>query len=752
MDKLDFDFDANGGLMPQIQALIAPPVSEEKGKKKETKHPYYRRPGKGHNHDCCDSCGEGGDLLCCDKCPASFHLLCHDPPLDEDDIPTGMWLCHSCKYNAQNTTQSTKSTDRLKKDRTESPATSKSSTPVPFSDSVGSRLSRRRDSEQGNSTDSRDLASTETPFEAEALNVSARCEQPLETLIKAATQLNPKEFELPYQYLEPIPLPGTEKFTSRRGKSKRKPHELDNGLVPLPAKLCHGCHKSCRVASLLACDYCPLLFHLDCLTPPLTTVPSGRWMCPAHPNHSVDQKLLQSCGATERLRLWDRYCTAPVDPEAVKIDFLRHSRISQSIPRKRVPRVKLNHKNTAKVPEAVRQHYLNPQPLVPQGCPVPAMPLPGDMIPKESTKEEQELWLASVLSLQNSIASHLSQTSKEMTKLKGPQGDTKPPLLSNGGLSNGDICNGDYDMDKRRVRGASYASGQSSKLAALLQEDVFTGKMSDLDQLDESLIRALALQRLQEIKSRTSAHTIAKPSVQLAPCISRPLSNIYVPTSLPAKATIYPVIACKVRKELAHLMTLRQLSIGLGNNVDIDLSKYGHCNYVSPLHALIFYDNSTKEYELINYSEHGTAIDSIFYCIEESVIEPYQPPQPSYNPRDPPLTVGARKILTARRRKWKCLSQASQEEPEEGKLKSLISAYEEIPDDEAKKEAEESRIRRRVNSLQGKCNCNSKRLENLKAQGPGWEGSALLKHGSHLKFGCLHFVFARLRPAEESVY
>jgi len=44
-------------------------------------------------------------------------------------------------------------------------------------------------------------------------------------------------------------------------------------------------------------------------------------------------------------------------------------------------------------------------------------------------------------------------------------------------------------------------------------------------------------------------------------------------------------------------------------------------------------------------------IDSIFYCIEESEIEMYQPPQPSYNPRDPPLAVGARKILAARRRK-----------------------------------------------------------------------------------------------------
>ena len=46
-------------------------------------HPYFRRPGRGHNHDTCDSCREGGALICCDSCPASFHLHCHDPPLEE---------------------------------------------------------------------------------------------------------------------------------------------------------------------------------------------------------------------------------------------------------------------------------------------------------------------------------------------------------------------------------------------------------------------------------------------------------------------------------------------------------------------------------------------------------------------------------------------------------------------------------------------------------------------------------------------
>lgn len=45
------------------------------------------------------------------------------------------------------------------------------------------------------------------------------------------------------------------------GRSSVK-YEVDaQGLVPLPAKICFRCGKSCRMAPLIACDYCPLLFH-----------------------------------------------------------------------------------------------------------------------------------------------------------------------------------------------------------------------------------------------------------------------------------------------------------------------------------------------------------------------------------------------------------------------------------------------------------------------------------------------------------
>lgn len=58
----------------QIQKLVAPPESAVPQKRRRVRE--YRRQGRSVNHDCCDSCKEGGDLLCCDRCPAAFHLQC----------------------------------------------------------------------------------------------------------------------------------------------------------------------------------------------------------------------------------------------------------------------------------------------------------------------------------------------------------------------------------------------------------------------------------------------------------------------------------------------------------------------------------------------------------------------------------------------------------------------------------------------------------------------------------------------------
>jgi hypothetical protein len=49
--------------------------------------------------------------------------------------------------------------------------------------------------------------------------------------------------------------------------------------------LCYRCRKSAlKGKPIIACDYCDLHWHLDCLDPPLASAPntSRKWMCPNH--------------------------------------------------------------------------------------------------------------------------------------------------------------------------------------------------------------------------------------------------------------------------------------------------------------------------------------------------------------------------------------------------------------------------------------------------------------------------------------
>uniref|UniRef100_A0A3Q1F9Z8 PHD-type domain-containing protein n=1 Tax=Acanthochromis polyacanthus TaxID=80966 RepID=A0A3Q1F9Z8_9TELE len=111
-----YDLDTSGGLMEQIQTLLAPPKSEEVEKRSRKLVRDVRRSGRATNHDTCDSCREGGDLLCCDHCPAAFHLQCCNPPLSEEMLPPGEWMCHRCNvrkkvndgYSVLHTTSLTK--------------------------------------------------------------------------------------------------------------------------------------------------------------------------------------------------------------------------------------------------------------------------------------------------------------------------------------------------------------------------------------------------------------------------------------------------------------------------------------------------------------------------------------------------------------------------------------------------------------------------------------------------------------------
>ncbi|XP_069683986.1 PHD finger protein 12 [Periplaneta americana] len=998
MTTVEYDLDTSGGLMPQIQALIAPPISDEaaKAKKKEGKelHPYYKRPGKGHNHDSCDSCGEGGDLLCCDKCPASFHLQCHDPPLDETDIPMGEWLCHSCRIAANKVEGMVPSSSINMKSEVKLPREVKE---------LASAITTCRGRLRGK----REAAELPTNEKRSRKDESAPFTNPLDVLVKAASAMNPKQFELPREMGMSIPFPGTDKIPGpskisnrRNSVAKKKPYELDNGLVPLPVKVCFECRKSCRKAPLVACDYCPLLFHQDCLDPPLTSLPSGRWMCPNHPEQYIDRKLLMSCSATERVKLWDRYA-GPIDQDAIKVEFFRKAH------RKHPPfrfKVKLPPRNRVRVPNAVKEQYRFPPPLLPSLRDILREGEYRTAVEKreernacdsvdmeKATVEEQEQWLSSVVALQTSIACHMSTQKQQLQKspnamendcairksqltpvdsdplsptnnscnnssatsncnitvtansvvstcssttnpsvslLNRNSGNPTRTFIMNGslqpdpapcgkvpGLANGpisllkdkQICtltnpsqqNGEFKSNNSNISNSnnnnnnnnnhhhnnnnnikedsSVVSAQCQKtcagfggtviqhntsnnnssnnvnnnnnsisnnnnnnnssgnkcaggttnqivttkvvkqgstsilqprhgcpltsvvrpqlgklavvattqqtsmassgtklvtlratgkgsptsnlvvnsfsnkasittlpnssavanLCAQLQAMLGGSVDSELSKLDERLIHLLAYQRLQQLlpspttpctsptpqpspspptnsfpslSSSTSSTTSTSPPGSLSSPSAAALHH--EPHTVQARAILCPLTG----RGLPCSMPYRTLTVGTGADMDVVLVNYGHCNFVSPKHASIFYDETTKHYELLNYSEHGTTVDNVLYSCDFS--EKMGPPQPPPGPSKlNPLVKTIREIVDKRRSVRRKMQEADEE-------------------------ATASCMTARSGKDCRKCSCRTSSSSLIGGSGAGWEGTALLNHGSYIKFGCLQFVFS----------
>lgn len=85
-----------------------------------------------------------------------------DPPLEIKDIPTGEWLCHSCKYNKK----------------------------------------------QSGGLQTRNKRSASTPVGKSVKKIKV-C--PMELLIEAAQSMNPRQFELPRSMSMPCIFPGTDK-------------------------------------------------------------------------------------------------------------------------------------------------------------------------------------------------------------------------------------------------------------------------------------------------------------------------------------------------------------------------------------------------------------------------------------------------------------------------------------------------------------------------------------------------------------
>ncbi|XP_037935607.1 PHD finger protein 12 [Teleopsis dalmanni] len=866
------ELDPNLSIMEQIQVLIKPPPSEDEKitlRPTNSKHPYYKRPGRGHNHDLCDACEEGGDLLCCDRCPSSFHLQCHDPPLNEEDIPIGQWLCHSCRMTLKtapsskaNSVERTLSTTALSSNRRDS---TRPNTPFTIgtdveTNSVKARNLRKRS--VSNASFSSDPSNTEKyltklPFGIQQALDPNKKPTPLDELIKAASILNPKQFELPRELEIHSQFPGNDKVEPIRnnGNSNKKvnirrnskPYELDSqGLVPLPAKTCFYCRKSCKKAPLVACDYCPLFFHQDCLDPPMTALPTGLWMCPNHVENFIDRNLVSSISLTERVRLWDKF-SKPFDHEAVKMEFFRRVHMRNPPFRIKIP---VHPRESIEIPPMVRYHYDNPPPLLPslketlrydivkrrKGlCNNSSNQAPVESVAESLVKDLEALQSAKAKfrEIQKELGNAIDLSSSDEDEAKSVE--NKETEQSNEGEENqndakttANIKDKTQKSNKKRTKRIEDSTTKTTedKLEdtikrdekdekdELEKEEKVKSESDDIDDelerkideelrcLDVSLIKKLAFQRVQQIikeypelvvqyQNRSASKKIREitkssidsklPSEILAPEDVRGLAIMftgessslllkdqaamkeqalldidpvlgtaaaiaaaeqevqkYIPKIWTDEEKVYDIatrlqikfVEAKIRArgvltplydslddnlwfgnielQSSFFMRYRSINIGFGSStLDVNLSMYGSCRRISPKHATIFYDDFAKSFELINYSEFGTEINGQLYTcdFEESAIIPAK----KYKHENLEVQKRVQELLDTRRG---------------------IKRHYYVCDE----------ISTMAPPHQTVCKCSS--LVNPAISPAAWEGTALLKHGSLIRFGCMSFVFS----------
>ncbi|GAA94870.1 glycoside hydrolase family 26 protein [Mixia osmundae IAM 14324] len=185
------------------------------------------------NNDFCDACKGKGHFLCCEACPRSFHFSCLDPPLELSDLPENSWYCCTCLFSRRKTVVA-----------------------IP--------------SEAG----------------------------PFTTLMTKVAKSNVTEFSLPASirtFCKDVASRENGDFmdlvehkpAKKTGVEERDPYKLKSKSGA--SVLCFRCKGAASSPSkpILSCDFCDQHWHLDCLDPPMASMPAPtkRWMCPTHPAH-----------------------------------------------------------------------------------------------------------------------------------------------------------------------------------------------------------------------------------------------------------------------------------------------------------------------------------------------------------------------------------------------------------------------------------------------------------------------------------
>lgn len=314
--------------------------------------------------------------------------------------------------------------------------------------------------------------------------------------------------------------------------------------------------------------------------------------------------------ATERVKLWSKF-NPTVDQDTVKTQFLRRVHSDRLKPRLKLkPRMR----DRAEIPPMVQYHYENPPPML----------VSMKTLHRMREIENREKFHPAEEGPGDEDLAIIDLINGDIKQLKGAH------ELVNGGGEGSTEATAETEEDRGIPSPPVAEPTETTSLLQNFQEKV----KSDMD-LSEIFkvfhVEGKLEDLLTEIKRSTERETVGhkntpgKDEENIPP--QPPLkkfhhSNRTSPQSerIQSRAILTPIVGNPLETtppkpllELSVQMRYRKLTIGTLHSNDLRLD--GRCPQQSERHAIIFYDEFTRTFELLNYSAHGTEVNGQLYSL-----------------------------------------------------------------------------------------------------------------------------------------
>ncbi|KAF9646855.1 hypothetical protein BDM02DRAFT_2882724 [Thelephora ganbajun] len=216
------------------------------------------------NEDHCSSCQSFGSLVYCDGCPRAFHLWCLDPPMEPQDLPEGdkRWFCPACVMQRESSSRSTTQAGII------TPLLHQLTSSIPTEFRLPEEI-RTHFKDVG--TSAKGAYVDTSKIKLPRLNRHGQLED------RDPHRLKDRNGDPILCFrcgLSALPYHDTPVQRKRPRKASQRPVNTEGWK------------------SIVSCDYCDLSWHLDCIDPPLDSMPlfGIKWMCPNHADQVYKSK------------------------------------------------------------------------------------------------------------------------------------------------------------------------------------------------------------------------------------------------------------------------------------------------------------------------------------------------------------------------------------------------------------------------------------------------------------------------------